>query len=803
MKDKRVLNLLVRKILRDLSHRKLRTTLTVLGLAIAVLGITGVAISNASVIESAERAYGLNISADIRIITRDAIWNESYVTGIDGLEKYEPTYRLFTTTSLENKNRNVALWGINITSISEYQSLYGLILDEGRLPNPTQDELLIDASAAHSFELTIGDLLTITVPSDSTSEVKKIDFEISGLARAVREPGYTFTSSIGVWMSLERLQELIQDPDLINNLFFKVTDGYNAEEVSNDISSSLDRNDLFVERSYVFEEGQDIRYDLLSIMNALLSISMVIGLLIGGILTTSTVQMAIASEREDISLMKINGATKRHILLTYISEGAVLGLLGSIIGTMMSIIFAYFLLASFADPYGLSTLVFIIPETPLIAGFLIPILTSIIFSLPVIVGTIKITPMDAFRTSVSFNKSTKTKASPRFLLPTFSFSNLVRKKVRIILNLLLLIIAVGSMVGFRAAGDSAVTAVITLLDNMPGDVQITISAPENETLVTKFLNDFFSDNFPTQIDCWGTYWWFSGIEMYLTPHTEPTSMQLLGIHPESQIWDTYSKSGSWLSSDPSINQVILTELFVNRLSDDFNLSIGSEIILGTPLFNETFTIIGYIDDINNQGRMLYTSLSTLNRFLKAENLVDSVNIELIDPSLEKEVVNKLSSNEFVSARAWNVVGMSFWKEANIRQIDFLILFFSLIGLLLIVIAIIGGVNAFSMSVLEREREIGILKLIGARPRWIINSLLCEAVYVGIVASFFGILFAKFVVAEVLLSIVGSMLVPIPLSFTIDHILLGVGASLITVFLAAIYPSYQASKTSVITALKYE
>ncbi|MFX0086676.1 MAG: FtsX-like permease family protein [Candidatus Hodarchaeota archaeon] len=795
------MSMLLRKVRRDLGQRKLRTTLTVLGLAIAVIGITGVAIINASVIESAERAYGITLSSDIRILIRETEWNDSLMTGIEGLEDYEPAYRSFTTTLLKYKPYNVVLWGINITRVSKFHSLYGLILDSGSLPDTLKNELLIDASAAHAFNLGIGDNFTIPISSGSSSQVNKISFKISGLARAVRDPGYTFSSSINVWMSLSKIQALLNKPNYTNNLFFKVTEYSDPDDVSTNIMNVLDEHGIFIERVYVYENEEDIRFSILNLMNVLLSITMIIGLLVGGILTTSTIQMAIANEKKDISLMKINGATKRHIFFIYLIESTILGLIGSIIGTILSILFANFLLTSLADPYGLSTLVLVVPAIPLIIGFMIPVVTSIIFALPVIIGTLRISPMEVFQSQVSSKKKVKT-IFPYLVLLNFSLSNLSRKKVRFTLISIMLIVAVGSVVGFRAVGDSAVSTVINLLDSMPGDVHITTSTPENETLMTDFLTEFFNENYPTQIDSWTSYWWFSGINMYPTINAEPQRMQLLGIHPDSSLWEAYTKTGSWLSANSSESQVVLTTLYVTR-NPQYNLSIGSKVLLGTPLYNESFTITGYIDDINNQGLMLYTSISTLNRFLRAKNLIDSVIIELNDPLLENEVVDALNSNEFVSAKAWNVVGVTFWKEMNIKQIDFLTLFFDLMGIFALLICIIGGINAFSMSVLEREQEIGILKLIGASPKWITLSILSEAFIVGILAGFFGIIMGRFIIAKLLLDIVGKTLVPIPLYFTLDHIILALSTSLLTIVVAAIHPSYRASKTSVISALRYE
>ena len=115
--------MLLRKIRRDLGQRKFRTSLTVIGLAIAVIGITGVAITNSSVIESTEIAYGFNISSDIHISVREAEWNNSLITEINGIDDYKYVYRSYSTLSVNQEQHRVSLWGIDISRVSNYHSL--------------------------------------------------------------------------------------------------------------------------------------------------------------------------------------------------------------------------------------------------------------------------------------------------------------------------------------------------------------------------------------------------------------------------------------------------------------------------------------------------------------------------------------------------------------------------------------------------------------------------------------------------------------------------------------------------------
>lgn len=187
----------------------------------------------------------------------------------------------------------------------------------------------------------------------------------------------------------------------------------------------------------------------------------------------------------------------------------------------------------------------------------------------------------------------------------------------------------------------------------------------------------------------------------------------------------------------------------------------------------------------------------------SQNLCDTVIIQLNNKDKEKEIVNVLTSNELITAKAWNVIGISFWIEQNKSQVTFISLFFNIIALFTIIIAIIGGINAFLMTVLEREKEFGILKLIGAKPRWISLSLLWEAIFTGIIASILGTLFGRFIIEETIMSVLDQLFFPIPLLFTVDHVLLGLLISLITALLSVLYPSFRASKASVISALRYE
>jgi len=108
-----------------------------------------------------------------------------------------------------------------------------------------------------------------------------------------------------------------------------------------------------------------------------------------------------------------------------------------------------------------------------------------------------------------------------------------------------------------------------------------------------------------------------------------------------------------------------------------------------------------------------------------------------------------------------------------------------------------------LSTLEREREIGILKLIGASPRWILTSFLLEGIITGLMAGILGFIAGIYLVASPILSLISQQLMDVQLSYNAGHLSTGLVVGVITIIIAMIYPAIRGSRTPVIRALHYE
>jgi putative ABC transport system permease protein len=137
--------------------------------------------------------------------------------------------------------------------------------------------------------------------------------------------------------------------------------------------------------------------------------------------------------------------------------------------------------------------------------------------------------------------------------------------------------------------------------------------------------------------------------------------------------------------------------------------------------------------------------------------------------------------------------ISFWN--NISRI-----LFTALPMLVSIALVVGGIvimNIMLVSVMERTREIGVRKALGARRRDILTQVMIESATLSTVGAAFGIAvglgIAKFIAA----------VSPMPAAVAPRWIALGVLLGLSVGIIAGVYPASQASKLDPVDALRYE
>ncbi|HET9947558.1 MAG TPA: ABC transporter permease [Longimicrobiales bacterium] len=137
--------------------------------------------------------------------------------------------------------------------------------------------------------------------------------------------------------------------------------------------------------------------------------------------------------------------------------------------------------------------------------------------------------------------------------------------------------------------------------------------------------------------------------------------------------------------------------------------------------------------------------------------------------------------------------ISFWD--NISRI-----LFTVLPMFVSIALVVGGIvimNIMLVSVMERTREIGVRKAIGARRRDILTQVLIESATLATVGAILGIVVGLAIAQGI------AAVSPLPAAVAPRWIALGVGLGLTVGIVAGVYPAARASKLDPVEALRYE
>jgi putative ABC transport system permease protein len=203
---------------------------------------------------------------------------------------------------------------------------------------------------------------------------------------------------------------------------------------------------------------------------------------------------------------------------------------------------------------------------------------------------------------------------------------------------------------------------------------------------------------------------------------------------------------------------------------------AAQFLSRSPYFTGIYVIVDNTDDVTNVQTAIQTYYST--------------NVRIMSPG---QILSSIQS----------ITGQ-------------LTLFLGSIGAVSLFVATVGIVNTMYVSVMERTREIGILKALGYKPKQIMAMFLSEAALTGIIGGFSGLL-----LGYVLSFLMGGLLggfgggrggftfggpgqtMTIQPVFSAELILFSLVFPVILATIAGLYPAWRASRMNAVVALKYE
>jgi putative ABC transport system permease protein len=280
------------------------------------------------------------------------------------------------------------------------------------------------------------------------------------------------------------------------------------------------------------------------------------------------------------------------------------------------------------------------------------------------------------------------------------------------------------------------------------------------------------------------------------------SLQMIGIDPITypQVAGLVFSSGSEQTAFPALangRQIIVNGIFAGK----GNTRVGDVLTLETPEGPQDYTVSGVgMDFLNAKLATGYISQANLERdFHQTSDVMLMAN--LAAGANAGDVRSKLEA--IVAAYpAFTLFDASEFRAGQKRTLDSISPIFTVMLLILVVPGLIAMVNTLAINVIERTREIGMVRAVGGTRRQIGRMIQAESLLLAALGTALGIL-AGLWLGYVLVGSVNMVGFVIEYSFPFSGILVAVAGGIILGVLAAAIPARQAARLDIIQALRYE
>lgn len=682
-------------IFKNLFRRKGRTILTLLGISIGVAAIVALgavaqgmkagftAMTRGSqadlVLTQADAMSTLMSSVDEAVADELNAWPE--VADVDGV--------LLSNALIENSSY-LFLFGHEPEgfSIAHYLIVEGQGLADSR--EIRGKPLILGQRAAQSFDKQVGDMLRITGTA----------FRIVG----IYETGDAFEDG-GAVIPLQEAQALTLQPRRVSMLYIKLRSPSDADRLQARVERRF--SDLTLSTTTGFADQEQ----LLELLDAMAMGVAGLAVMIGGVVMTNTLFMSVFERTREIGLLRAVGWRRWRVLTLILGESLALSLLGGLVGIGLGVV-GVFMIGRAGSATVLSAWgVHFTPDLFVRALVTVVVLGLVGGAYPAWWAS-RLLPLEALQYEGGSGGHVS-----RSLPGGMVLRNLWRRRTRTALTVLAIGIGIAAIVALGGIAHG----MLDMFTSMMMGSQTDLFAVE-----AGIDSDFsaIDERVGTRIAARPDVEAVSGMIM-TAANTEKMPMLLVfGYHPrELAIRRFRIVEGRTLAGRH--------EVIVGReAAEQMGLEVGDTL----RLLKSNFRVVGIFET-----GLPFEEIGVVIGLREAQALtgkprqVQFYAIKLRDPGQAKAVQKELRA-------AFPEIDVALTAELGESLSDFRVMqeMVGQISFLAVFIGAVGMLNAMLMSVLERTREIGVLRALGWRRRQVIGMVLRESLVLGALGGICGI-----------------------------------------------------------------
>ena len=286
-----------------------------------------------------------------------------------------------------------------------------------------------------------------------------------------------------------------------------------------------------------------------------------------------------------------------------------------------------------------------------------------------------------------------------------------------------------------------------------------------------------------------------------------SASNLVGIPVEEEMYRPTMLSGRWLKPEDG-NVVVISK----ELATDNNIDVGDIITLDLDVLgSDEWQVVGIFQVVFRkvgEPDPLYAPLSAVYRSTKkfqygTDLLIRTTSTDPLSAIAVKEELQDLYEDRRMRVSVFGTSTTEEEKEYALFQFSTVTQMLLMLATLVAIVGGLGLMGSLSISVVERTREIGVMRAIGARSNTIINMFLLEGLAQGVVSWILSVPIA-FVIAQPISRQLGQVMLKMDLDFYYNWMaaLTWLGAVIVLAILASLWPARTATKISVRQSLSY-
>lgn len=776
---------LLRKAIADVTRRKGRTILVVLGIMISVFGLTTINLANDALASAFARTQSQASAPDI-VISVNGV-DPSLAADLEAVANVKTVQidSVYNTRWLIKATPGHAI--IKIVGYQNFQTvkINQFHLIDGRLSGP--GEIIMEAGSKGLQSFSTGGTLLLETPHGP------VQLRISGQSRTPGLPSAAITGTAQAYMRADVLDQLT-GMSQANDIEVQVQNAQQRNQTAKALVAVLQQHQVSVLGTNVIDHSSDLGATAVNALLSIMRVLSLIALLLTSFLILNTITTLIAEQTRIIGTMKALGGTSGTVIRGYLLTVGIYSLSGTLLGIVLGIWGADQLTATVSDlmvlergPFQLSPVILLIS---VLIGLGIPFLAAY---LPLWQGT-HVTVHEAMSGYGTSAGGSRGALAPRLTwVPQtlwLSLRTIFRKRGRAIRTLLALTLSATAFLSIQTTTYAFNTGVDQLTSAYNFDASVGINPQPYEKVRTQLLN---LPNVAT-VERWQS-------QLMQTPKG---NVVLTGFESNTQLYIHHMLTGRWLNNTDE-HALVITDILAQRA----HLKVGDTLNITSAVATTTWHVIGTLHDINDSsGGLLGEAITTIDQFNSFTGFPNQLGYQLIvgahdrSPDAVDRLANQIDKTLSLAGMAPAVTTIQQMVNQSRSQFQLIDVLFYVVAAIIALVGILGLFNTLTSSILERRREIGVLRAIGA-TRWRISTI---AWFEGSVLSLLAWVVAALLgipCAYGFVQLVGAVLLPIPFAFSPVAMIMMLIFVMILATLASIGPAMGAVRMRIAETLRYE